>query len=107
LKIFYPHPPHLLEMLERTSIWSEYEYKEENLMEVDLPSEMGVLCIVKDLMNTNVITVDEKATTTEARSLMRLHHLKRLPVIDKEGHLVGIISLFDILLAVFKEKEIL
>jgi len=69
--------------------------------------EMGVLCIVEDIMNTNVVTISEEATTVEARSLMKLHRLKRLPVVDKEEHLVGIISLFDILLAVFKEKGVL
>ncbi|MEA3485713.1 MAG: CBS domain-containing protein, partial [Candidatus Aerophobetes bacterium] len=38
-KIFYPHPPHILRMLERTPLWNGYE--EKNLLEVDIPSEMG------------------------------------------------------------------
>jgi len=66
-----------------------------------------VLCVVEDLMNTNVVTASEEMTSFEARSLMKLHKLRRLPVTDKEGHLVGIISLFDIILAVFKKKGIL
>ena len=76
-------------------------------MEEDVPSEMGVLCVVEDLMNTNIVTISEEVTTLEARRLMKLHRLKRIPVVDKEGHLVGIISLFDIILAVFKAKGIL
>jgi len=105
LKIFYPHPPHILEMLERTPLWDGQE--EESLMEADIPPEMGVLCIVKDLMNTNVVTIGEEATTMEARSLMKLHRLKRLPVVDEDRRLLGIISLFDIILAVFREKGVL
>jgi len=105
LKVFNPHPSHILEMLERTPLWDGYE--EENLLEADIPPEMGVLCIVGDLMNTNVVTIGEEATTVEARSLMKMHRLKRLPVVDKERHLLGIISLFDIILAAFKKKGIL
>ncbi len=105
LKVFYPHPSYILEMLERTPLWDGYE--EECLLETDLPPEIGVLYIVRDLMNTNVVTISEEATTVEARSLMKLHKLKRLPVVDKKRHLLGIVSLFDIILAVFKEKGIL
>jgi len=92
-------------MLERTPLWDGYD--EESLLEVDVPPEMGVLCIVEDLMNTNVVTISGEATTVEARSLMKLHKLKRLPVVDKVKYLLGIISLFDIVLVVFKEKGIL
>jgi len=45
-------------------------------------------------------------TTFEARSLMKLHKVRRLPVVDEEDHLIGIVSLFDIILAVFKKKGI-
>ncbi len=105
LKIFEPYPSHILEMLERVPFLDEYG--ERSLLEVDIPSEMGALCVVEDLMNTNVVTASEEMTSFEARSLMKLHKLRRLPVTDKEGHLVGIISLFDIILAVFKRKGIL
>ena len=105
LKIFEPYPSHILEMLERVPFLDEYG--ERSLLEVDIPCELGVLCLVEDLMNRNVITTSEEMTTFEARSLMKLHKLRRLPVVDKEGYLKGIISLFDIILAVFKKKGIL
>jgi len=105
LKIFQPYPSNVLNMLERIPFLEEYE--ERSLLEEDIPSEMGVLCVVEDVMNTNIVTISEEATTLEARRLMKLHRLKRIPVVDKEGHLVGIISLFDIILAVFKAKGIL
>jgi CBS domain-containing protein len=105
LKIFQPYPSNVLNMLERIPFLEEYE--ERSLLEEDIPSEMGVLCVVEDMMNTNIVTISEEATTLEARRLMKLHRLKRLPVVDKERHLVGIISLFDIIMAVFKNKGIL
>lgn len=105
LKIFQPYPSNVLNMLERIPFLEEYE--ERSLLEEDIPSEMGVLCVVEDMMNTNIVTISEETSTLEARRLMKLHRLKRIPVVDKEGHLVGIISLFDIILAVFKRKGIL
>jgi len=105
LKIFQPYPSHILEMLERVPFLDEYG--ERSLLDVDIPPELGVLCVVDDLMNRNVITISGERTTFEARSLMKLHKLKRLPVTNREGCLVGIVSLFDIILAVFKEKGIL
>jgi len=105
LKIFEPSPPHIMEMLRRSPFRDELE--EINLLDADIPPEMRTLCIVKDLMNVNVVTIDKETTTPAALSLMKLHQLRRLPVVDKEGFLIGIISLFDIILAVFKEKGVL
>jgi CBS domain-containing protein len=92
-------------MLERVPFLDEYG--ERSLLEVDISPELGVLCIVDDLMNRNVITISGGMTTFEARSLMKLHKIRRLPVVDEEGHLIGIVSLFDIILAVFKKKGVL
>ena len=105
LKIFQPHPSNILDMLDRIPFVDEYD--DRSLWDVDIPSEMGVLCVVEDLMNVNVVTINEETTTVQARSLMKLHRLKRIPVVDKEDHLLGIISLFDIIMAVFKQKGIL
>ncbi len=92
-------------MLERVPFLDEYG--ERPLSQVDIPPELGVLYVVDDLMNRNVITVSGEMTTFEARSLMKLHKIGRLPVVDKEGHLIGIVSLFDIIMAVFKKKGVL
>ena len=105
LKIFQPHPSDILDMLDRVPFLDEYD--DRSLWDVDIPPEMGVLCVVEDLMNMNVVTINEEATTIQARSLMKLHRLRRIPVVDKENCLLGIISLFDIIMAVFKQKGIL
>ncbi len=105
LKVFEPHPSYIMDMLRRTPLWEEYEIKD--FLEIDIPPEIGVLCVAKDLMNTNVITTTEEATITEVCSLTKLNRLRRIPVVDEEKHLRGIISLFDIILAIFREKGIL
>jgi CBS domain-containing protein len=53
-----------------------------------------------DVMTAPVITVHDEARVTEAARLMADKHLKRLPVVDAQGQLVGIISRLDVLAAV-------
>jgi CBS domain-containing protein len=48
-------------------------------------------------MKQEVITVASSATVAEAVSLFNDHHVGMLPVIDAEGHLVGILNLRDLL----------
>jgi CBS domain-containing protein len=50
-----------------------------------------------DLMTTNVVTVDEDATAQEAAALMLRHHISALPVVDRSGKLVGIVSEGDLM----------
>lgn len=52
--------------------------------------------IVADVMTTEVITVDTLATLEEAQGLMEEHGVRRLPVIDEDHELVGILSWGDV-----------
>lgn len=52
---------------------------------------------VKDRMSHPVITVEPDTPIMEAREIMRREKIRRLPVVDKEGNLVGIITEKDIL----------
>lgn len=58
---------------------------------------------VSDAMSPRVVTVDRDASLVEAARLMRVHGVKRLPVVDATGRLVGIISRADIVQAVSGE----
>lgn len=55
---------------------------------------------VSEAMSPRVVAVDRDALLTEAARLMRLHEVKRLPVVDGRGSLVGIVSRADIVRAV-------
>ena len=48
--------------------------------------------LVKDRMSHPVITVSPQASLDDAASLMATEHVSRLPVVDKRGKLVGIIT---------------
>lgn len=50
-----------------------------------------------DLMTSNVVTVKPDDTVEQAARLMYHLRVKRLPVIDPGGHLVGIVSRTDVL----------
>ena len=54
---------------------------------------------VTDLMSENVIGVKPDAPLFDAASTMLREHVHRLPVIDGERHLLGIVSMTDILQA--------
>lgn len=47
--------------------------------------------LVKDLMTTNVVTIPSNTPVLEAKKIMDVHKVERLPVVDK-GKLVGIVS---------------
>jgi len=57
------------------------------------------------LMTAPAITVGEGASLTEAARLMHHRHVKRLPVVDAAGHLVGIVSRADVLSAFARTDE--
>ncbi len=50
-----------------------------------------------DIMTTPVVTIGERASLREAARLMTKKDLKRLPVVDEAGELIGIVSRTDIL----------
>jgi CBS-domain-containing membrane protein len=51
----------------------------------------------EDIMTRDVVTVPETAHVREAAALMLHHQLKRLPVVDENGKLAGIVSRVDLL----------
>jgi acetoin utilization protein AcuB len=54
---------------------------------------------VKDRMTQNPVTVTPETSVSEALNLMRQHKVRRMPVVDKQGHLAGIVAEKDLLYA--------
>lgn len=52
--------------------------------------------LVRDVMTKNPITIDVKASIREANDLMQKNNINKLPVLDKNGSLVGIITANDL-----------
>jgi acetoin utilization protein AcuB len=55
--------------------------------------------LVKDRMTANPVTVTPDTAVSEALSTMRQNNVRRMPVLDRKGRLVGIISEKDLLYA--------
>ncbi len=52
--------------------------------------------LIKHWMTSEVITVTPDTSVVKASKLMKDHNIRRLPVVDTEGHVVGIVSDRDI-----------
>jgi CBS-domain-containing membrane protein len=52
---------------------------------------------VGEIMTPNVISVTEDATTREVAQVLDRHRISGLPVCDGDGHIVGVISEFDLI----------
>ncbi len=103
MKIFLPHNPILDTMLTSTHLLNS---NEEDILETELPAELGKTIRVSDIMNNNVVTVREDETIADARRAMKLHNVERMPV-TADKRLIGFITLFDIIVALFRERNII
>ena len=53
--------------------------------------------VVGEVMSAPPVTTEPEADVKEVAAVLDLHRIKRLPVVDREGKLVGIISRGDII----------
>jgi CBS-domain-containing membrane protein len=61
--------------------------------------------VAAELMTRPAVTVDPQATVTEAARRMHRAGVKRLPVVDVVGRLVGIVSQVDLLTSFLRPDE--
>lgn len=75
----------------------DFEAMEENLINVlSMP--------VKKIMNTNVVSISFDAPIMRAQSAMLVNKISRLPVVDKENNLLGIVSQGNIFRHLLKKE---
>jgi Mg/Co/Ni transporter MgtE len=80
--------------------------QEPSIFDLVIEPEMGELVVVDDFMQTKFLTVDQNSPLEEAYDKMKLHQRSAVPVIDKKGKLVGMIGIFDVIFAVFRERGV-
>jgi predicted transcriptional regulator len=57
---------------------------------------MGKMRNVKDLMNPDIMTVTDEMTTEELARYLVEREISGAPVVDSQGHLIGVVSMTDI-----------
>lgn len=67
----------------------------------NVKKSMGL--IAKNMMTEDVITIDGDKEIEDAATLLVQNKIKRLPVVDKEGNLIGIVSRKDIMNYLFNK----
>src|SRR5829696_995537 len=56
----------------------------------------GAQTTVREIASQDVVTIDPQQDLDEALRLMAQHQLRRLPVVEEDGRLVGIVSQADV-----------
>jgi CBS domain-containing protein len=60
---------------------------------------------ISEYMTRKVITIAPENTIDECMQMMTHHHIRHLPVVDERGHLVGMISIGDVLKQHIQQQE--
>jgi predicted transcriptional regulator len=60
---------------------------------------------VKDLMSADIMTITDDMTTDDAARYLIEHEISGAPVVDEQGHLVGMLSMTDIGRSVAEPSE--
>lgn len=77
-----------------------------DIFDIEIEEGMGLLVIAVDIMDTKMVKIHQDKSIKEGYDLMQFHSRDSIPVVDGEGKLVGLISIFDVLMKVFNEKGI-
>ncbi len=102
LNIFQPYDSHLAQMLKANPL---LDYTtEETSVSLDVSAEIGLLIVADDIISSILTTINPEASIKEAYSRMKLHKVEKLMVTVEDNKLVGIITLFDIIYSIFKQK---
>ncbi len=101
LDAFSPYRPDVLKLA------PFLDEEEIDIFNIDITDEVGSLVVVEDIMEKEFISISEDTLIEEAYKLMQLHLKEEFPVIDKTGKLVGMVGIFDIIQAVFRQKGII
>ncbi|MBM4240676.1 MAG: CBS domain-containing protein [Euryarchaeota archaeon] len=93
INLILPAPLDLIELPLRM----KHEYDE-----ISKGLKKAASVVVAEIMTKNVKTISKDASVSDAAELMDSHDINRLPVVDEEGKLIGIITRGDIIGAMVK-----
>ncbi|MBZ9570513.1 CBS domain-containing protein [Methanobrevibacter sp. TMH8] len=96
LNLILPSPLDVFEMPVRMK--QEYDENVEGIKKASLT-------LVKDIMITSVVTIHPNDDISDAAIIMDKEDIKRIPVVDDENNLIGIVSRGDIIKSLVNYKE--
>jgi CBS domain-containing protein len=96
ISLFLPAPFDLIELPLRMK--HEYDEIAEGIKKASL-------VLVEEIMTNHVVTIGPEKSISDAAELMDMHKIKRMPVVDENGKMVGIITRGDIIGALVKFNE--
>ncbi len=96
LNLILPSPLDLIELPIRMK--SEYD-------EISAGLKKASVVMVHEIMTKKLITISPEKSISDAAEQMDMHKVKRLPVLDEKGDLIGIITRGDIIGALVKSNE--
>lgn len=99
-EVFQPHNQDLL-MRNPLSMVSR---EPTDIFDIEIEEGMGFLIIAADIMDHKVVKIKEDEDIHKAYDLMQLHQRSAIPVVDEHNKLVGIVSMFQLVMEIFKEK---
>ncbi len=104
------YPENLLDLLrpQQAKLFRNVPFMEidEDIFDLEPVPSMGDLIIVDDIMDSNFVSVKSSDTLEEAYKAMRLSKKERLPVVDENGKILGIVGVFDVIWRMFQQKQI-
>lgn len=105
VSVFHPHSAEISQLLKTVPFL-------DTVPEVDIDMdyitpEMGILVVADEIMTRNYFVIGIEDTIAKAYSAMKVNDTKLLMVTDSENKLVGILGMFDIIYAMFKEKGVI
>ena len=77
--------------------------RSQERFEEDLEKSLGAT--VGEVMADEPVTCGPDATVEEATTLMHDHEVSRLPVVDADGHLVGLLARGDVVRAIVADLD--
>jgi len=73
---------------------------------IEISSSLTFQLLARDIMSKPVITIDAESSIRDAIESMKLNNIRRLPVVDRQGRMVGIITDKDIFRAIINSQSL-
>lgn len=95
----------LVGIVSETDLVKMYSAFSRNVSLVD-PDQRTDIALVGNVMTTRVVSITPDATIWEAASLIDRHAVRRLPVVDEDGFVVGVVARADLVRYMAQQQEV-